>query len=330
MDAHPNIRFQQIVLPFVIGHPIAKKEMGIKQSQLLCQCFYFARHPHPWHNRRVQVLLGKEEELHIRANLHHLGQGVDKGEGIEPVPQTTAPQNQFVISPNARMHTFERRFCLLGRCGGQTKGNHIDQPAQGFVSGVVARIHPTNGPQHPQPIVPLAVAGTDEEVAHLKLAVENALVQLMDIRLPFDGQVAVDLQIFQGERVIDVHNQRFSQIAQSRQFVDQVAKGEHNIGQIDQMDNTFRFGSVIAFDLKALSLQAGRAVGGQCHVKVLAQCFRHLPIAHSRTGHFDVDLIVGDQQQFGRGRCGKEFGQSQSIHQSLLRVQIIHPRKDRV
>ena len=76
---------------------------------------------------RVRVLDPQEEETHVRVLNGDFSHSPDQRSRIEPVVDSTAPDDHLVVDADAGRHAADRRPGLYGVRTGNTEGRHRDQ-----------------------------------------------------------------------------------------------------------------------------------------------------------------------------------------------------------
>jgi hypothetical protein len=115
------------------------------------------------------VLHPHEEELDLGSSSREGRDGADEGDGIEPVVDAPAPDDEFVVDTDARQDPLEDGTFVLGRCRREAEGNDTDEAAQLGVARVRPSIDAARTGELTQPEEPLTLRGADEVVTELEL-----------------------------------------------------------------------------------------------------------------------------------------------------------------
>ena len=232
MGAHGHVRFQQVVLSVLVRHPVlVEEDEAAGQAQLLRELAHGDRHPHLG-DVGVGVAEPEEEQAHVGTAVAQAVDGPEEHEGVEPVVDTAAPDDDLVLTTDAGHHAFEHLAAVDGRGLGKAERHHGHERLERLVVVVGRGIDAALGGQLSQPEVALLGAGAEEEVAPSELLVDG-LGGTPDCvsprRLP---KVACLLQLLEVEGVVDVHDDDLLGRAQEREVGEEVALEDEDVAPV--------------------------------------------------------------------------------------------------
>ena len=276
----------------VIGPPLVRYPAGVEEHMP-------ARKPEPGrkgpelggdrHLRhgRVGVAQPQEHQAQVRHPMTQAVNRLQQRDRVEPVVHSPTPEDHLVVRAYPGQCAPQPMAVPARWFAGQPVGHDRNELLEEGVGLVVVRVDPPQGRQGPEPEVPLALAGTGEEVAAAQgdiddpgLAGHGHVVRL--------GVAAPHLEVLKVGGVVNVHCHRLVRLLQLLGHVHQRAGGEANIGAVDQLGQSGA----------GRQAQLGVGVGAgdrhrarQDHVHVLAQDMGQVPRPDGRTRHLGADGV---------------------------------------
>ncbi len=145
---------------------------------------------------------------------HHDGHCAHQGQGVHPVPQAAAPEDERVIGTDAGHHAAQGRCATYRRLGGQAEGQHVNQVLQERVIVGTGRSDSPGGHQCAQVQIALALGGAEQQVTGSQLTLKQGYIAPV-LRQAFRlGPFTQQLQVLQQRRVVEVEDQRDGEIGQ--------------------------------------------------------------------------------------------------------------------
>ena len=207
VEADRHVRIAQVIDPLRIGHPaVIEEDAGIEQSVILGQLLRATSHDHRW-NGGVRVAAAHEVQLerwHLILDLCHR---LDRGQRVEPVPDSAGPQHHQVapVDPGDDALDGERR--RFRGLSGKPEGHHIDQRSQTRIRGEGIGIDPVGHRERAQPVVTLALAGTEQEVGGFELLENHLHATLVQRHAIGDAGVPEEMEVLEQEWAVHVHDE---------------------------------------------------------------------------------------------------------------------------
>ena len=146
------------------------------------------------HKKELDVATLPEDERH----------GLYQGRCIEPIPDTSSPQNHLIVGSDGFIDPFQNGTRVPWGFLRYAERCQVYEAAQGRIALVVVGIHSPHSRKHAQPIVALSLIGAQEKITRAELEPEGLEVVFVRGQLFEQVGLGFALQSFQQKRVVHV------------------------------------------------------------------------------------------------------------------------------